>query len=98
MFKTHWIVLGVLLFLLFYVIANRNMIIMEHLNDDAKANTYIPELKSSPAPTPESQADQIALLQRQVSKLTDEVDQMKRQAKDQSSQAAAAQASLQAIN
>jgi hypothetical protein len=95
--KTHWIVLGLLMFVLFYVLANKNSIVMEHLTSDSDKNKDTPELKSTPAPTLEGQAEQIADLKKQVTKLKEDLKAMKDQSKEQMAQASAAQASLQAI-
>lgn len=136
----YWILLVILIFMVCYVVANRETIIMEHLENKAvtsgpmtslsgpvpasgstDTNKQCADLKSArdssdplrkamyqaavdQGKVPESCKDMlndptdVAALTSKLTALQQEVDAMKNQAKDQSSQAAAAQASLQAIH
>jgi len=99
----YWIALAVLVFLISYAIANKDTIIMEHLTS---ATTGPMTGLRGPAPAapagstgatgPAGDGD-VAALASKLTALQKEVDDMKKQSKDQMSQASAVQASLQAI-
>jgi hypothetical protein len=144
--QVYWILVGILLFALCYVLANRQTLILEHLdvtagpmdtkkgptpagstNADTKPSeltaeqtntcTKLKQARDSTNPlekaTFKAASDQgkipeyckpllndkgdVAALASKLTELQQEVEQMKSQAKEQSAQAEAAKASLQAI-
>ena len=94
----YWILLGILLFAVFYLVSNRETIIMEHLT--APPTVPVPVPASTPstaepiAPKPDQELMKLAA---KMTKLEAELKEMKDTSAAQMSQASAAQASLQSI-
>jgi len=141
----YWVLLIILIFAIWYVVANRQTLILEHLDATTGVKGPVPAAPpvtavgaTGPAPLTAGQKKQcddlkaskdsqdplkqavyqaavdqgkipefcekilndlsdVAALASKLTTLQQEVDTMKKQAKDQSAQAAAAQASLQAM-
>jgi len=99
----YWIALAILVFMIAYMVANKDSIIMEHLTSSTAGpmNAGTGPAPAAPPRTtgvtgPSGDGD-VAALTSKLTALQKEVDDMKKQSKDQMSQAAAAQASLQSI-
>ena len=100
----YWIALAVLIFLIAYTVANKDMIIMEHLTS-ATAGPMTGLTGPAPAAPagstgatgPAGDDTEVAALASKLTALQQEVEDMKAQSKAQMSQATAAQAGLQAI-
>jgi hypothetical protein len=105
--KYYWVAIVVLLFVICYVVANRDTIILEHLTSATSGpmTGLTGPAPATPAgstgatgPTKSAGDDSdVAALTSKLTALQKEVDDMKTQSKAQMSQASAAQASLQTI-
>ena len=101
----YLIALAILVFLIAYMVANKDSIIMEHLTS-ATAGPMNTGMGPAPASAragitgatgPAGDDTEVAALTSKLTALQKEVEDMKKQSKDQMSQASAAQASLQSI-
>ena len=85
-----WLLAAVLLFSLYYLVTNKDSIILEHLD----ATAPVP---ASPDPSTPAGPLNILILQKQVNDLQKEVNDMKAQQSQQAQQVQVAQAGLTSI-
>ena len=102
MIMKYWFLAAILIFVLCYVVANRDKLIVENLTATAGPMTGhtgpAPAAPPAGATEPKREDDgDVAALTSKLTALQKEVDDMKEQSKAQMSQASAAQASLQTI-
>ena len=97
----YWFLAAILIFVLCYVVANRDKLIVENLTATAGPMTGhtgpAPAAPPAGATGPKGDDEGVAALTSKLTALQKEVDDMKEQSKAQMSQASAAQASLQTI-